>query len=202
MSPEQAHGLTVDHRSDIYSLGIVLYELIAGHVPFEAETTWGIIFKHINEPPPPIPGILPPVQNVIDRALAKDPDARYQTCRELAADYMDAIGMVSEANVRANGNIASRHTPAGACHRLRPTGSTRGGPHGSGQPCYSFTGLLFLALAIWGFLTFFRQTWSHYRRGRSSVYCVFRMEPRPRIKSRFPHRAWRLLRRGASMKPG
>ncbi len=126
MSPEQAHGLTVDHRSDIYSLGIVLYELIAGHVPFEAETNWGIIYKHINEPPPPIPGIPPPVQNVIDRVLAKDPDARYQTCRELAADYMDAIGMVSEANAVRSGNIVSRHAPAGARYRLRPTGSTRG----------------------------------------------------------------------------
>src|SRR4026208_2285814 len=83
MSPEQSRGLTVDHRSDIYSMGIVLYELLAGHVPFEAETNWGIIHKHINEPPPPIPEILPPVQNVIDRVLAKDPDARYQTGRQL-----------------------------------------------------------------------------------------------------------------------
>jgi serine/threonine-protein kinase len=153
MSPEQAHGLTVDHRSDIYSLGIVLYELIAGHVPFDAETNWGIIFKHINEPPPPIPGIPPPVQKVIDRVLAKDPDARYQTCRELVADYMDAIGMVSEANtVRAGTSLPVTPQPEpviASDQRVQPAGFPW-----KRAAVYSFTGLLFLALAIWGFLTF------------------------------------------------
>jgi hypothetical protein len=155
MSPEQARGLTVDHRSDIYSLGIVLYELVAGHVPFDAETNWGIIFKHINEPPAPIPGIPPSVQNVLDRVLAKDPDARYQTCRELAAEYMAAIGMVSEAN--------SLRAAAGASLPITRQQEPVIASDGRGQPAgltwkraaiYSFTGLLFLALAIWGFLTF------------------------------------------------
>src|SRR5215212_877680 len=98
MSPEQAQGLKVDHRSDIYSLGVVLYEMIAGRIPFEGDTSWSLIFKHINEPPPSIPGVQPIVQKVIDRALAKRPDDRYQTARELAAEYMEAIGMISEAN--------------------------------------------------------------------------------------------------------
>jgi serine/threonine-protein kinase len=153
MSPEQASGLTVDHRSDIYSLGIVLYELIAGHVPFDAESNWAIIYKHINEPPPPIPGVRPSVQQVIDRVLAKAPDARYQTCRELAADYMDASGMVSEANiVRAGGSfpITRPPEPVSASHpRIQPTQLTW-----KRAATYSFTGLLVLALAIWGFLAF------------------------------------------------
>jgi serine/threonine-protein kinase len=98
MSPEQAQGIRVDRRSDIYSLGVVLYEMIAGRIPFEGDTSWTVIFQHINAPPPPIAGIQPSVQQVIDRVLAKNPDQRYQTARAFAADYMDAIGLVAEAN--------------------------------------------------------------------------------------------------------
>jgi serine/threonine protein kinase len=98
MSPEQAQGLKVDHPSDIYSLGVVLYEMVAGRIPFDGDTSWTLIFKHINEPPPSIEGIAPAVQAVLDRALAKKPDDRYQSARALAADYMDAIGLVSEAS--------------------------------------------------------------------------------------------------------
>jgi serine/threonine protein kinase len=98
MSPEQAQGLKVDYRSDIYSLGVVLYEMVAGHIPFEGDTSWTLIFKHINEPPPPIEDIPPGIQAVIDRSLAKKPEDRYQSSREFAADYLEAIGLVSEAS--------------------------------------------------------------------------------------------------------
>jgi serine/threonine protein kinase len=97
ISPEQAQGLKVDHRTDIYSLGIVLYEILAGRVPFDGETNWTIIYKHIHETPLPIPNIQPVIQQVLDKALAKNPDDRYQTCHDLAVDYMQAIGLIAEA---------------------------------------------------------------------------------------------------------
>ena len=153
MSPEQARGLTVDHRSDIYSLGIVLYELISGHVPFEAETTWGIIFKHINEPPPPIPGIPPLVQTVINHALAKEPDDRYHISRKLAADYMQAIGMVSEANaLRAGISLPATLQPEPVTDSEKH--DEPAAPAWKRIAAYSLIVILLVALAAWGYSTF------------------------------------------------
>jgi serine/threonine-protein kinase len=98
MSPEQARGdKKLDHRSDIYSLGIVLYELLAGRVPFKADHL-AVLQMQTHATPRPIPGIQLSVQKVLDRALAKKPEDRYESARALAADYMDAVGMVAEAN--------------------------------------------------------------------------------------------------------
>jgi len=100
MSPEQSRGEKVDSRTDIYSLGVMLYEMIAGVVPFQAETTFGMLMKHINEPPPPIKGISMDVQSLLDRALAKDPDVRYQTAGEMANEFLSIF----------NGQNASQDT--------------------------------------------------------------------------------------------
>jgi len=97
MSPEQAQGLSADSQSDTYSLGIVLYEMLAGRVPFDADSTLGIILKHISETPPPIEGISPEIQNVISKALEKLPENRYQTARDLLMDYYNAVGLHAEA---------------------------------------------------------------------------------------------------------
>jgi hypothetical protein len=88
MSPEQARGEKVDSRTDIYSLGIMLYEMLAGVVPFQADSTFGMLMKHINEPPPPIKGLSADMNLLIDRALAKDPSMRYESAGELANEFM------------------------------------------------------------------------------------------------------------------
>jgi serine/threonine protein kinase len=87
MSPEQARGEKVDKRTDIYSLGILLYEMLAGGVPFQADTTFGMLMKHINEPPPMIKGISADLHAIVDRALAKDPSLRYNSAGELSKEF-------------------------------------------------------------------------------------------------------------------
>ncbi|HEX9389426.1 MAG TPA: protein kinase [Anaerolineales bacterium] len=88
MSPEQARGEKVDKRTDIYSLGIMLYEMLAGVVPFQSDTTFGMLMQHINEPPPPIQGISKDLQILIDRALAKRPNDRYESAGALAEEFL------------------------------------------------------------------------------------------------------------------
>ncbi len=94
MSPEQAQGHKADFRSDIYSLGIVTYELFTGQTPFRGETPISTILKQINDPPPldtaPALGLPPALRTVLHRALAKDPTARYQTAQAFADALRDA----------------------------------------------------------------------------------------------------------------
>lgn len=89
MSPEQAKGQMVGPASDIYSLGVVLYEMLTGRRPFTASDTSALLYLHVHETPPPIQvralDLSPKAQAVLDRALAKQPEQRYRSAGELAA---------------------------------------------------------------------------------------------------------------------
>src|ERR671938_546850 len=94
LSPEQAKGAPVDQTSDLYSLGIVLYELLTGQVPFQGDTPVEIAMKHLSQTPAPPSTLRPEVPQEVDwivmRALAKDPADRYQDADEMDADLARA----------------------------------------------------------------------------------------------------------------
>lgn len=83
MSPEQTKGLKVDHRSDIYSLGVVLFQLLAGYLPFDADSAIAVGIKHLTDPIPLLPGGLEIFQPIVNHCLSKQPQHRYQKAEEL-----------------------------------------------------------------------------------------------------------------------
>ena len=95
LSPEQARGEVVDEQSDLYSVGIVLYEMLTGHVPFDGETTVSVALKHVSEAPRSMrtgnSHISRALDEVVMRALCKDKERRYQTAAEMAADLRKTI---------------------------------------------------------------------------------------------------------------
>ena len=97
MSPEQVKGDTIDIRCDIYSLGIVLYEMLVGRLPFDAKSQFEIMMAQVNTPPKPVSDMNPSVprelSDLVDKALAKSPDDRFQTAR----DFRQAIERISLA---------------------------------------------------------------------------------------------------------
>jgi len=87
MSPEQARGQTLDFRSDIYSTGVVLYEVFTGTLPFDGDSPLAVVLKHIQEPPPSPqarnPRIDPKISQIVLKCVQKDPKDRFQSVNDL-----------------------------------------------------------------------------------------------------------------------
>ena len=128
LSPEQARGGEVDPRSDLYSLGIVLYELLTGKTPFEGETPVEIAMKHLsNAPKPPSklrPDIPPELDMVVLRALAKSPDDRYQSADEMEADLERVARGASVSATTADTATQVLRRPAAAAAAASATAAT------------------------------------------------------------------------------
>ncbi len=135
LSPEQAQGQAVDARSDIYSLGCVLYELLAGRPPFTGDTPVAIAYKQVNETPVPPsahnPDVPPRLDAVVMKCLAKNPANRYQTAEELAADLervqqgqdVEATPLLAGAGDATQ--VIARPAPTQLMQPPEPEGSSR-----------------------------------------------------------------------------
>ena len=111
MSPEQASGMkseALDKRADVYSLGIVAYEMVAGRLPFQGDTLWAFVNKHVNEAPPRMTGVPGEVEKVVMKALEKKREQRYATAPEFAREF---AGAVEQASVRRRDTVVETPEP-------------------------------------------------------------------------------------------
>ncbi|HVM67308.1 MAG TPA: Stk1 family PASTA domain-containing Ser/Thr kinase [Acidimicrobiales bacterium] len=136
-SPEQAQGLPVDQRSDVYSLGVVLYELVTGRPPFVADGPVAVAYKHVHEAPVPPsdlePGLPPAIEAVILQALEKDVRNRYATAEELRADLNRfRTGRPVLADPRPSPLVASAAAPAPPAFVAAPPVNGDAAGNGSG----------------------------------------------------------------------
>ena len=133
MSPEQVKGRPVDGRSDIFSLGVLLYEILTGEKPFPGQSITTVIYKIVNEEPIPPrtlnPSIHQGLSDIVMRALAKEPEVRYQSCRELLEDLRNyraltpAAGNPDATLISPRSGSAFPLGIAGGNPQLTPTGN-------------------------------------------------------------------------------
>ncbi len=144
MSPEQARGGSeIDHRSDIYGLGVLCYEAVAGETPFNGEDGFAVAFAHVNDPVPRLPEEVARWQPLIDKAMAKSPADRFQSC----AEFIEGLREVAPGEFATLRPVAAPPPP-----RLTPPPQNRRGVGGRPLPLLIGAGVavvLLLAVAGW-----------------------------------------------------
>src|SRR5690242_13721062 len=154
LSPEQARGAPVDQTSDLYSVGVVLYEMLTGRVPFTGDTPLEIAMKHLSEVPVPPSELRPEVPHDLDsvvlRALAKDPADRYQSAEEMDADLarvaeglpVDPETETAATAVLAGAGVLAAAAPTSVMSRPTAVPPTQMGPPGRTPPAgyYGYEG--------------------------------------------------------------
>jgi serine/threonine-protein kinase len=106
MSPEQGRGLPQDARTDLYGLGVLLYEMLAGTVPFNSDSPMEVLAAHVSKPPPPLKGVADPIARIVMRALEKEPNRRFQSAGEMSAECQQALGGPISAPVQMSAAAA------------------------------------------------------------------------------------------------